>query len=110
MNYEETLKLIDAGFSADEIRQMAATDELSKENPGASDESGKESQVHESEIKTVPAESPEVIKLTEEIKKLNETVKMLQEGNIKNARSGSSPKSAIDDPVKEQIDSFLKQL
>lgn len=108
MNYEETLKLIDAGFSADEIRQMAAKGEEAKETPGSTDESSSESKVHESEVKT-PV-NDEVKKLTEEITKLNETVKMLQDANIKKAKSGSTPKDAIADPVKEQIDSFLAQL
>ncbi len=108
MNYEETLKLIDAGFSADEIRQMAAQGEESKEAPGSTDESSSEGTVHESKVET-PV-NDEVKKLTEEITKLNETVKMLQDANIKKAKSGSTPKDVLADPVKEQIDSFLKQL
>ena len=105
MNYEETLKLIDAGFSADEIRQMAAAEkEKPEEKPPMEQSAG--STEHESEVKT-PEVSAEIQNLTEQISKLNETVVKLQEANIKNARSGSAK---VVDPVNEQIEKFIKEL
>ena len=107
MNIEDTLRLIDAGFTSDEIRAMAAKEAETPEGEGTAAESGEKGSVHESEVKTQPSE--EVQKLTAEITKLTETVKALQESNIKNAGAGSEG-AKIPDPVSEQIDSFLKQL
>lgn len=107
MNYEETLRLIEAGFTADEIRQMANPETPAE--PGADKKTPPE---EGADKKTSPEEgnqvSADVNKLTEEVTKLHETVKMLQEANIKNARTGS-PASA-NDPVMEQINGFLKEL
>ena len=102
MNQEEVLKLIDAGFTADEIRAMKtepAGEEPPKEGEGA--EPPKDTEVKQPEV------SSEIQNLTEQISKLNETVVKLQEANIKNARTGSA-KTA--DPVNEQIEKFIKEL
>ena len=107
MNFEETLKLIDAGFSADEIRKMAeegTTDTETKTDPR--NEPGAGSSEHETKVE--PEVSEEVKALSAEIKKLNETVKLMQAENIKNARTGSD--KGAPDPVQEHIDAFLKEL
>lgn len=102
MNAEEVLKLIDAGFSADEIRGMQqATPEPEKKEPENEPGAASDKQVPE------PAPSPEVTKLTEEISKLTDQIKTIQDANIKNANSGSSN---VGDPVQDVIDSFLKEL
>lgn len=105
MNIEDTLRLIDAGFTSDEIRAMAAEKTETQESQGTGAESSASDAVHESKVEP----SEEVKKLTEEIGKLTETVKVLQENNIKNAGAGSEG-AKTPDPVSEQIDSFLKQL
>lgn len=105
MNIEDTLRLIDAGFTSDEIRAMAAEKAGTTETEGTAKEPGAESQVHESKVE--PAPSEEMQKLTSEITRLTETVTKLQDANLKNAKTGSS---SVGDPVKEQIDSFLKTL
>ena len=107
MNYEETLKLINAGFTADEIRKMA--EEGTENAEGKTDtgnESGAGSAEHESKVE--PEVSEEVKALSAEIAKLNETVKLMQAENVKNARTGSD--KGATDPVKEHIDAFLKEL
>ena len=107
MNFEETLKLIDAGFSADEIRKMAeegTADTETKTDPG--NEPGAGSAEHESKVEPEPSE--EVKALSAEIAKLTETVKLMQAENVKNARTGSA--QGAPDPVKEHIDAFLKEL
>lgn len=110
MNIEDTLRLIDAGFTSDEIRAMAAEKASSTEPEGTANEQGAENKEHESKVaaeeKAQPSE--EVQKLTAEMKKLTETMAKLQEENLKNAGSGSAPKGG--DPVKEKIDEFLKTL
>ena len=100
MDYKETLKLIDAGFSADEIRQMA------EEKPAEEAPEAKTEEAAAPEVKT-PEVSADIQNLTEQISKLNDTVVKLQEANIKNARTGSSK---LGDPVQEQIESFIKEL
>ena len=107
MNYEETLKLIDAGFTADEIRKLAeegTTDTETKTDSG--NESGAGSAEHAGKIDPEPSE--EVKALSAEIAKLTETVKLMQAENIKNARTDSA--QGAPDPVKEHIDAFLKEL
>ena len=107
MNIEDTLRLIDAGFTSDEIRAMATQEAKGPEDKGTGSESGAEDKEHESKVD--PQDSEEVQRLTAEITKLTDTVKALQESNIKNAGAGSGDVK-ITDPVSEQIDSFLKQL
>ena len=102
MNHEEVLKLIDAGFSADEIRQMAEE----KPEEGKPEEGKPEEGTQAPEGKA-PEGSADIQSLTEQIGKLNETVIKLQEANIKNARSGSAKTT---DPVNEQIEKFIKEL
>ena len=102
MNADETLRLIEAGFSADEIRKMA--EEGTKDPEGKADSEGKGG----TEGEPVNA-SKEIEALTAEVTKLTETVKMLQEANIKNAGTGSAP-SAATDPVNKAINDFLKEL
>lgn len=101
MDYKETLKLIDAGFSADEIRQMAEEKPADGEAPEAKTEEAAAPEGKATEV------SADIQNLTEQISKLNDTVVKLQEANIKNARTGSSK---LGDPVQEQIESFIKEL
>lgn len=102
MDYKETLKLIEAGFTADEIRKMA--EETPEDEKAPEDKKEPEGTPDE---KKAPEVSNEMQALSEEIAKLNDTVSKMQEMNIKNARTGS-PKAG--DPVQEQINSFLKEL
>ena len=100
MTYEETLKLIDAGFTADEIRKM--------ESAPAGEAAGEPDKKKSEEAAGEPDKKDDIVaKLTAEITKLNETVSKMQETNLKNAKSGAS---SVGDPVKEQIDSFLQTL
>ena len=102
MNQEEVLKLIDAGFTADEIRAMKSEPAPEEGGAPAPEEGGAPAP----EVKA-PEVSAEIQNLTEQIGKLNETVVKLQEANIKNARTGSPN---VSDPVNEQIEKFLKEL
>ena len=107
MNANETLRLLDAGFTAEEIRKMendetppAGNEDTTKPEPGAGNSE------HESQV-MAPEVSEAMKTLTGEVEKLTETVKKIQEMNIKNAGTGS-PKTG--DPVNEQINSFLEKL
>ena len=110
MNGEEVLKLIDAGFTADEIRKMGAKTEESEtgsgEEPvqGTGTEQSPEGAVHAGEIE----DAKSIIEsLTGEVSKLTETVRAIQEANIKNARTGSA---SAGDPVADQIQKFVSEL
>lgn len=104
MTFEETMKLVDKGFTADEIRDLAAkeADEAPKEP-----ETPKEPEAPKEGGEPAPV-TPEMKELTETVKTLTDTVKKMQEENIKNARTGSADVHA--DPIKEQMDEFLKGL
>lgn len=101
MNQDEVLKLIDAGFTADEIRGMGTKPEAGEPAPEGTPEPAPAPEVKAPEV------SAEIQNLTEQISKLNETVVKLQEANIKNARTGSA---RVDDPVNEQITKFIQEL
>ena len=104
MNADETLRLLDAGFTAEEIRTMEK--EGTKDPEGSTDP---EKEPGSTEPEGAVNASKEIEALTAEVTKLTETVKMLQEANIKNAGTGSAP-SAATDPVNKAIDEFLKEL
>lgn len=104
MTFEETMKLVEAGYKADEIRALAAkeADEAPKES-----EAPKEPEAPKEGSEPAPV-SPEMKELTETVKTLTDTVKKMQEENIKNARIGSADVHA--DPIKEKMDEFLQGL
>lgn len=104
MTFEETMKLVEAGYKADEIRALAdkEADEASKEP-----ETTKEPETPKEGIEPAPV-APEMKELTETVKTLADTVKKMQEENIKNARIGSADVHA--DPIKEKMDEFLQGL
>lgn len=103
MNADEALRLIEAGFTAEEIRKMSTEGAPDPDDKAKQPETGAEN----SDKIEAPAISEEMKALTGEVQKLTETVKVLQEANIKNAVAGS-PKST--DPVNEAITSFIKEL
>lgn len=104
MNADETLRLLDAGFTAEEIRTM---EKEGTENPEGS--ANPEKEPGSAEPESAVNASKEIEALTAEVTKLTETVKMLQEVNIKNAGTGSAP-SAATDPVNKAINNFLQEL
>lgn len=105
MNGEEILKLIDAGFSADEIRKMQTTNvsEDDKKEPSAS------GQEHEGEVK------PETDKdintdfmdsITKAVSDLTDKVKAIQESNVKGAREPERKDLSTDEVIKSFIESM----
>lgn len=102
MDLNETLKLIDAGFTADEIRALAAEKEADGEKPK------EETKPVETGATEGDAGTSEMKELTDTVKKLSETVTKMQEENIKNARTGSADVHA--DPIKKQMDDFISKL
>ena len=95
MTGEEALRLLDNGFTADEIRAMAATPEAPEE--GAPDEP-------KNEPTNDPTNDSAVViaELTKTVKELQATVKDIQTSNIHKATGGKT------DPRKETVDKAMK--
>ena len=113
MDIETITKLIDAGYTKEEIEKLqsggdAATVQTPNENgsgstePEEPKESSAPDQAHDSKV------TEEMLKtLTDTVAGLQETVKALQQQNVKNADSkGKEPA----DPIKDTIDSFINTL
>ena len=106
MENAEILKLVEAGFTAEEIRKMGAEkapEESKIEKTG--DKQSQADKTHESKVN----DSDDVLKtLTQTVSELSQTVKALQDANIDKAKGGEQPKTV--DKVKEVMDSFIKEL
>lgn len=95
MTGEEALRLLDNGFTADEIRAMTSIPEASE--IGAPDETPKETEDN------LTNESVAMIaELTKTVKDLQATVKDIQASNIHKANGGKT------DPIKETVDKAMK--
>lgn len=118
MTNEEVLQLVNAGFTADEIRGMGITKPSPYNEPKVGEgESGNANDPNEgaapddkpSEGATLPSEVSETIKgLTETVNSLTQTVKALQENNQKTAKKSkndNAPKSA-DEVIKGFIENM----
>lgn len=113
MDIETITKLIDAGYTKEEIEKLQPTgDPKTVQTPDengsgcAEPEEQKEqsaaNQAHDSAV------NEEMIKsLTETVKGLQETVKALQQQNAKNADSKNMDNK---DPIKDAMDSFINTL
>lgn len=112
MDNETIIKLVNAGYTKEEIAKMDAGaeskpagdskgDEVSKGNENAGEKQGAASAEHEGEInKTIKA-------LTETVAGLTATVKAMQSANVKGAAT-ETPSGT--DELKDTIDSFIKTL
>lgn len=105
MNGEEILKLIDAGFTANEIREMqtANVSEDDKKEPSAS------GQEHEGEIKLEndkDINTDFMDSITKAVSDLTDKVKAIQESNVKGAREPEHKDLSTDEVIKSFIESM----
>lgn len=112
MDNETIIKLVNAGYTKEEIAKMdagaeskpagtSASEELPKENESAGEQQGAANAEHESEIdKTIKA-------LTDTVAGLTATVKEMQSAAVKGA---VIDKPSGTDALKDTIDSFIKTL
>lgn len=117
MTNEEVLQLVNAGFTADEIRGMGLTKPSPYNEPkvGEPDGNGDDQNGQPgtddkpSEGAALPSEVSETIKgLTETVNSLTQTVKAMQENNQKTAKKSkndNAPKSA-DEVIKGFIENM----
>ena len=113
MDIETITKLIDAGYTKEEIEKLqsggnAATvptpneDGSGSTEPKKTEEPGATDQPHDNKV------TEEMLKtLTDTVAGLKETVKALQQ---QNAKTADSKNSNVKDPIKETIDSFINTL
>lgn len=105
MENAQILKLVEAGFSADEIRKM---DTETGADQGKTDPEPKAPETQTEVPKGEITDNSEVItQLTNTVAELSKTVKELQAGNIDKAK-GSAPSTG--DKIKDVMDSFIKEL
>ena len=109
MDLESTLKLINAGYTKDEIAAMEAGS-TTQEPPKQEQEPPKQETEQEppKDPASVNGDVAATIKaLTETVNGLNSTVKAMQEANAKAANVQSNN---TNDPIKAAMDSFLQSL
>ena len=105
MDLESTLKLINAGYTKDEIAAMVAGAE-EQEPPKQETEQTK--QEPPKDPASMNGDAAATIKaLTETVNGLTETVKAMQEAN---AKAASVQNNNTNDPIKAAMDSFLQSL
>lgn len=109
MNFSEVKQLLDAGFTADEIRQMnvPAAAEPVPETDGTQEEPKQEEQQPEQKPETQPAAAPE---LDEKLSGLNNTInqliKTIQASNLQNNFRDSTPEVELE----KQVDDIMKSI
>ena len=109
LNGEEVLKLIDAGFTADEIRKMSETKEPSKstdEPAPKGEESGEENTTPTGAISPDPINTDFMDSIKKTMDDINNKVKALQDANIKKAEEKKTEHLSAADVVT----SFMENL
>lgn len=109
MDLETTLKLINAGYTKDEIAAMEAGS-TEQEPPKQEQEPPKQETEQEppKDPASVNGDVAATIKaLTETVNGLNATVKAMQEAN---AKAANVQNNNTNDPIKAAMDSFLQSL
>lgn len=105
MNYSEVKQLLDAGFTADEIRQMIS--QAASEPVPETDGTPEDQPAAEPEQKEQPAAAPE---LDEKLNGLNETInkliKTIQVSNLQNNFRDSTPEVELE----KQVDDIMKSI
>ena len=99
METEKVLKLIDAGFSAEEIRAMMQPQEKPEEKP--EDQKEKPEDQKEKPEEKSAAKQPESVndifmaELNKTLEAMNDTLKSIQSANIRHSK-GQQPESPVD--------------
>lgn len=113
MDIETITKLIDAGYTKEEIEKLQPTGDASAVQAPNEDGSGStEPEEPKEQSAADPAHdsavNEEMLKtLTDTVKGLQETVKALQQ---QNAKTADSKNMNIKDPIKDAMDSFINTL
>ena len=105
MNGEEILKLIDAGFTADEVRKMQTE---TSEPPATSEPQGAEETTSEvkPEADNKDINTDFMDSITKAVSDLTDKVKAIQEHNVKNAVTPERKDLTTDEVIKSFIESM----
>ena len=107
MNGEEILKLIDAGFSADEIRKMQTSEPSSDEQKDAPEANKvQEVKVDPEADKGKDINTDFMDSITKAVSDLTDKVKAIQESNVKGAREPERKDLTTDEVIKSFIESM----
>ena len=106
MNGEEILKLIDAGFTADEVRKMQTE---TSEPPATSEPQGAEET--KSEVKPEADKGKDINtdfmdSITKAVSDLTDKVKAIQENNVKTAKQEPTKDLSAEDVIKSFVESM----
>ena len=105
MDIETITKLIDAGYTKDEIKAFESAGNESAGNEGAGNEgAGNESAGNES-AQNLGTDAA-IKALTETVNALTNTVKAMQEKNANSATGGKPENSSVDEVMKSFIDTL----
>ena len=106
MNFSEVKQLLDAGFTADEIRQMSApAAEPVPETDGTPEE--KQPEEKPAAAPEQPAAAPELDeKLTGLNNTINQLIKTIQASNLQNNFRDSTPEVELE----KQVDDIMKSI
>ena len=108
MDNEHILKLVEAGFTAEEIRKMETSGTEESKGQSTSDEQGASNTEHAGEVgKELDVINPNVMELTKTVKDLTATVKELQAANVDKAKTD---KASVNDTIQDTIKSFMDTL
>ena len=110
MIYSEVKELLQAGFTADEIRQMLpqAAEETGPEEAGTPEEQPA-AEAAEQEQKEQPAAAPELDeKLTGLNNTINQLIKTIQASNLQNNFRDSTPEVNLEKEVDDIMKSIIR--
>lgn len=107
MNGEEVLKLIDAGFTAEEVRKM----QTETAEPPAQSGEPQTAEVHEESDVTPDDKSKDINtdfmdSITKAVSDLTDKVKAIQENNVKTAKQEPTKDLSAEDVIKSFVESM----
>ena len=106
MDNDKLFKLIDAGFTKEEILKIIDLPDEGPAEEGENPEPGEGDKAHESAI-TPDDTTKTIAELNDTVKQLKETVKAMQEANATGAKT---EKPGVNDKIEEAIKSFTDSL
>ena len=108
MDNEQILKLVEAGFTAEEIRKMSEQQPETDSGQTTATEQGASNTEHAGKVgKELDVINPNVMELTKTVKDLTATVKELQAANVDKAKTD---KASTTDTINSTIKSFMDTL
>ena len=105
MKTEDVLKLIDAGFSHEEILKMQDPEkpEPEKPEPEKPEQEKAEAEKPEPEKQADTGNAQAIVEMKKEMEKMRETIKALQSENAKGAEHEDEKEMSVDDVVQSFI-------